>query len=74
MNLQTFESYVATHTANLADEVKAEFTRFVDFVRGEEAQLKDALAVLARHGLMAVPAPKVEPSPVAPAESAAPSA
>jgi hypothetical protein len=53
--INVIESYVAAHVAPLEDTVKAEFIKFVEYVRGEEAKIEAEIAHLTGRGYTVVP-------------------
>jgi hypothetical protein len=64
--IASLKTHLSTYTSNMEDSLKAELHKFVEFVTGEEAKLKDAIAYVESKGL-------VVSRPAAP-EPAAPSA
>lgn len=62
LNLQALETYVSAHVASAEETVKAEFGRFLDFVRGEEAKIEAEVAHLTSRGYTVTPPADAPPS------------
>lgn len=61
LNIKALETYVAAHVAPLEDAVKAEFTKFVDYVRGEEAKIEAEVQHLTGRGYTVTPPAEAAP-------------